>query len=123
MAEPVWNFADVWELVAAEQPERPAVIQGERVLSWADFDARADALAQALVAAGAGHQAKVGCYLANSAEYMIATFAAFKAGMVPFNVNYRYGPEELAYLFENADAEIVVFDAEYAEKIAPLRAR
>src|SRR3954466_8681893 len=111
MAGPDWNFADVWELVAAEQGERPAIIQGEKVLTWAEFDARSDALAQAFVAAGAGRQAKVGCYLANSAEYMIVVFAAFKGGMVPFNVNYRYGPEELAYLFDNADAEIVVFDA------------
>jgi len=123
MAGPVWNFADVWELVGAEQGERPAIIQGEATLTWADFDERADALAQAFVTAGAGRQAKVGCYLANSAEYMIATFAAFKAGMVPFNVNYRYGSEELAYLFDNADAEIVIFDAEYAERIDPLRAR
>ncbi|MEI7932443.1 MAG: AMP-binding protein, partial [Alphaproteobacteria bacterium] len=123
MAGPVWNFADVWELVAAKQGERLAIVQGGKVLTWAEFDARSDALAQAFVAAGAGRQAKIGCYLANSAEYMITVFAAFKAGMVPFNVNYRYGSEELAYLFDNADAEIVVFDAEYADKIAPLRAR
>ena len=30
--------------------------------------------------------------------------------MVPFNVNYRYGPDELCYLLDNADAEAVVFD-------------
>jgi len=118
-----WNFAYVWEAVAAVQPERPAIIQGDRVVSWAELDGQANALAAAFLDAGLGHQAKVGCYLYNCPEYLIATYAAFKAGMVPFNVNYRYGPEELAYLFDNADAEVVVFDAEFAGRLDSIRER
>jgi len=118
-----WNFAYVWEAVAAVQPERPAIIQGDRVVTWAEFDGQANALAQAFLDAGLAHQAKVACYLYNCPEYLIATYAAFKAGLVPFNVNYRYGPEELAYLFDNADAEVVVFDAEFAGRIDSIRER
>ena len=118
-----WCYADVWEAVAAGQPGRAAVIQGDQVLSWGAFNAAADSLAAAFVAAGAGPQAKVGCYLHNGAEYLIVCAAAFKAGMVPFNVNYRYGPAELTYLFDNADAEIVVFDAAYTEKVEAVRPR
>src|SRR5436190_11378305 len=119
----VWNYANVWETIADAQPEWPALIQGERVVSWREFDVQADALAQALVGAGLSHQAKVACYLFNCPEYLIATFAAFKAGLVPFNVNYRYAAEELFYLFDNADCEAVVFHAEFADRIEPIRAR
>ena len=119
----IWCYADIWELIAAEQPDRAAVIQGDRILSWRQFDREADSLAAAMVEAGAGRQAKVACYLHNSPEYLTATFAAYKAGMVPFNVNYRYGHDELAYLLDNADAEVVVFDAEFASKLEPLRER
>ena len=53
-----WIFADVWEAIARLQPDRPALLQGDRVVSWAQFDARADALAAHLVASGVLVEAK-----------------------------------------------------------------
>ena len=121
MAE--WVYADWWESIAAVQPDAPALIHGERVVSWGGLDAAADALARALLEAGLERQAKVAVYMHNSPEFVTAYAAAFKAGLVPFNVNYRYGPEELAYLLDNADAEAVVFDAEFAPKLDVIRER
>ncbi|MFN3583086.1 acyl-CoA synthetase [Phenylobacterium sp.] len=118
-----WNLAEVWEAIARSQPDRPALIQGERVVTWAQMDARADALAARLIAKGLGRQAKVAAYLFNAPEYLEAYFAAFKAGLAPVNTNYRYGAEELFYLFDNADAEAVVFHAGFAETLEPLRDR
>jgi fatty-acyl-CoA synthase len=118
-----WTFADVWEAIAARQPDKPANVQGERVVSWGAFDARADALAAHLIARGLGHQAKVAAYLYNGPEYIETYFAAFKAGLAPVNTNYRYGPEELHYLFDNADAEGVVFHAGFAETLEQIRSR
>ena len=40
----VWNYANFWESVADATPDRPALIHGERRLSWRDFDRRANAL-------------------------------------------------------------------------------
>ncbi len=119
----VWSYADIWESVAAALPDEAAFIQGEARLCWRDFDAKANGLAAVLLADGLGHQAKIAVYTQNCAEYLTAYFAAFKAGMVPFNVNYRYGPQEIAYLLDNADAEAVVFEAGYADVIAPVRAQ
>jgi acyl-CoA synthetase (AMP-forming)/AMP-acid ligase II len=118
-----WTFADVWETIAASQPERPANVQGGRVVTWGQFDARADALAAHLIAAGLGHQAKVAAYLYNGTEYLETYYAAFKAGFAPVNTNYRYGPEELIYLFDNADAEAVVFHAGFVETVEAIKAR
>jgi acyl-CoA synthetase (AMP-forming)/AMP-acid ligase II len=118
-----WLFADVWEAIAAVQPDRPALIQGERVVTWAQFDARADALAARLVTAGAGADGKVAAYLYNGPEYLEVYYAAFKAGLDPINTNYRYGGEELVYLFDNADAEVVVFHAGFTETLEAVRAR
>jgi acyl-CoA synthetase (AMP-forming)/AMP-acid ligase II len=118
-----WTFADVWEAIAAVQPQRPAIIQGERVVSWGQFDARADALAAHLITRGLTRQAKVAAYLYNGPEYLEAYFAAFKGGFAPVNVNYRYGPEELVYLFDNADTEAVVFHAGFAEMVEKIRPR
>jgi 3-oxocholest-4-en-26-oate---CoA ligase len=118
-----WTFADAWEAIAEVQPHHAAFIQSDRVVTWAEFDARADALAAHLIAAGLDHQAKVAAFLYNGPEYIESYFAAFKAGFAPVNANYRYGPEELFYLFDNADAQAVVFHAGFAEVLGGIRGR
>lgn len=45
VSERVWTYANLWESVAAAIPEAFAVVQGERVLTWAEFDCQADAFA------------------------------------------------------------------------------
>jgi fatty-acyl-CoA synthase len=116
-----WSYADIWEAIAEAVPQRPALIQGERVIDWGGFDRRADALARRLLETGLGHQSKVAAFLYNSPEYLETYCAAFKAGLVPVNTNYRYGAQELTYLFDNADAEAVVFDAGFAEVVGHIR--
>jgi len=118
-----WTIADVWEAIAKAQPERPALIQGERVISWAQFDARSDALAAHFIARGMSRQGKMAAFLYNGVEYLETYFAAFKGGFAPVNTNYRYGPEELFYLFDNADAEAIVFHASFAETVDRIRPR
>jgi acyl-CoA synthetase (AMP-forming)/AMP-acid ligase II len=117
-----WAYADIWEQIAAAVPHRTAQVHGERVINWADFDRRANGLARHLLDAGLTRQSKVAGFLYNGPEYLETYYAAFKAGLAPFNTNYRYGGRELAYLFENADAEAVVFDAAFAPVIEAIRA-
>ncbi len=112
---PVWNYANLWESVAAAIPSRPALIHGDRIIDWRSFDRRANALAQHFIDAGLTQQSKVAAYLFNGPEYIESYFAAFKGGFAPFNTNYRYGGDELTYLFDNADAEAVVFHTAFAE--------
>ncbi|MFM5885687.1 MAG: acyl-CoA synthetase [Novosphingobium sp.] len=119
----IWHFADVFETVAALVPDRLALIEAATRRTWRDYADRAARLAGALVAAGIAPGAKVALYGYNSAEYLEAQFAVFKARGVPINVNYRYVEEELVYLFDNADVEAVFFDARFAPRLAAIRDR
>ncbi len=49
---PGWNFADVWEVVAQQLPDATAQVQGDRRITWRDFDRRANGVAQAFLDAG-----------------------------------------------------------------------
>jgi 3-oxocholest-4-en-26-oate---CoA ligase len=118
-----WNFADAWEAVAELVPHAPAVVQGEHLLRWHDFERRADAVARFLIDSGVKAQDKVAQYLYNAPEYLESVFAAFKAGLVPVNTNYRYNEEELVYLWDNADVVAVVFHGTFAGRIEGLRPR
>ncbi|HVM98522.1 MAG TPA: AMP-binding protein [Candidatus Acidoferrales bacterium] len=110
---PQWNLADCLDRIAAIRADEEAVIQGKRTLSWKNLERRARNLAAWMIERGATHQGKVALYTYNHPAYMEAVYAAFKAALVPVNVNYRYREEELRYLLDNADAEIVVVHEDF----------
>jgi fatty-acyl-CoA synthase len=120
---PGWNFADVWEVVAEQVPDAQCQVQGDRRISWLEFDQRANGVAHALLDAGAVEQDKVAQYLYNAPEYIESMFATFKAGLVPINTNYRYQDDELVYLWDNADCVAVVFHGAFTATIERIRDR
>jgi len=120
---PGWNFADIWEWVADHLPDAPAQVQGDRRSTWAEMDRRADGVAATLLTAGATQQDKVAHYLYNCPEYLESMFGIYKAALVPVNTNYRYGDDELVYLWTNADAIAVVFHASLTERAERVRPR
>jgi len=118
-----WNIASIWEAVAAAVPDRTAVIQGTRTRTWRELDERASRFAGALHALGLRPDSKVALYLFNSNEYVETQYGTMKARAVPVNVNYRYLEDELTYLLENSDAEVVVFHGSLGTQIAAVRDR
>lgn len=118
-----WNFSEIFELVAEEIPDSVALIQGDRKLVWADLHRRATAVAARLVEAGLRRQDKLAQYLYNCPGYLESIIAAFHGGLVPLNTNYRYGPDELAYLWTNGDVAAVVFHGCFAETIERMKER
>jgi fatty-acyl-CoA synthase len=116
-----WNFATAWESIAAEQPDALALTHGDQELTWGEVDRRANGLARYLLDSGCGHQDKVAFYLYNCPEYLETFYACAKASLVHVNTNYRYGTDELAYLWDNADASVVVFHGAFTETVGALR--
>ncbi len=117
------HFSAIWEAIADATPDAPAVVQGERRISWQEYETRAGRVARALLDAGLAPHAKVGMYLYNSPEYCETNFAAMKIRGIPINVNYRYLDDELAYLLDNADVEALVFHSSLGDRVARVRGR
>jgi 3-oxocholest-4-en-26-oate---CoA ligase len=109
-----FNIADLLEHAVDLAPYREAVVCGERRVTFGELEERANRLAHHLAAQGVGVDSKVGVYSLNSVEFVETMFALFKLRAVPINVNYRYVEEELAYIFDDADLEVVVHQRRYA---------
>ena len=94
------NFGYAIKAVAqAVEPDRPALIHGDRVVSWGEFDAITDGIAAGLAGRGLGPGDVAGQMLRNTPEYMLAYFGCAKAGVTPVNVNYHYKDRELVDIF------------------------
>ena len=111
------DFASVWEMISDIIPDNDALISGDEVVSWKEYDLTSSKIATALTNAGLSANSKAGLYLNNSNEYLIGQNAIFKIGGVPINVNYRYVEEELIYLLNNSDSEAVFYHACYGNRI------
>ncbi|MCC7076251.1 MAG: AMP-binding protein [Acidimicrobiia bacterium] len=113
-----WNLADAFAIAAEMRSDEPAVVQADRRITWAELDRRTSNVAAWMIEAGAGHQGKVAIYTYNHPAYVEGLVAALKASLVPVNVNYRYQEEELRYLLDNADAEIVIVHEDFTGLLA-----
>jgi fatty-acyl-CoA synthase len=115
--------ATLWEAISDAVPDRLAVVQGARRYTWREFDDRSARLAGTLRTYGLDTGAKVGQLLYNSVEFLESYYAALKIRAVPFNVNYRYTGEEVAYLLANADADALFFHSSLGGVVADALAK
>ncbi|MCU1683116.1 MAG: acyl-CoA synthetase [Amycolatopsis sp.] len=112
------NIADLIEHAVDAVPDRVAVICGDRRVTFAELEARANRLAHHLAAHGVSRGSHVGVYAKNSIETVEAMIAAYKLRAVAVNVNYRYVHPELRHLFTDADLVALVHERQYADKVA-----
>jgi 3-oxocholest-4-en-26-oate---CoA ligase len=114
------NLADIFEIVVDTVPDREALVVGfgERRLTYAALDERANRLADHLARAGIGAGDHVAAYLYNGSEFIETMLAAFKLRAAVVNVNYRYVATELAYVLRDSDAKAVVYDTRFTPTLA-----
>lgn len=126
-----FNLATLQETIADAVPDRLALVFRDRRYTFAELTDRTRRFANLLLAHGIKQpidrsalsnwqsgQDQVALYLQNGNEYLEAMIGAMKARAAPFNVNYRYVAEELRYLFNNADTQVIVYHAQYAPVLA-----
>jgi 3-oxocholest-4-en-26-oate---CoA ligase len=114
------NIADLIEHAVDLVPDRTALVCGERSVTYARLEDRANRLAHHLAEHGVGRGDHVGVQCQNSIEAVEAMIAAYKLRAVAINVNYRYVENELRYLFGNADLVALVHDSRYTDRVAPV---
>lgn len=121
MSNREFNLADLFEGVVDAVGDRIAISCGERRLTYAELDDRADRLASSLETLGVSPGDHVGLYGYNSLELVEAMLAAFKIRAVPLNINFRYVGNELSYLLDNGDVSVLFFDEVLVAQVASLR--
>ncbi|WP_216898205.1 acyl-CoA synthetase [Nocardia alni] len=115
------NIADLVEHAIDLVPERVALADDTRSVTYAELEDRANRLAHYLQAQGVKPGDKVGIYSRNTIEAVEAMVAVFKARAVMVNVNFRYVENELQYIFDNSDLVALIHERRYTGKVAGVR--
>jgi acyl-CoA synthetase (AMP-forming)/AMP-acid ligase II len=93
---------------AVQFGDAPCLTEGERTLSFREFDAATDRLGNALVAKGLQPGDRVAVLLPNSIDCLIAYYAVFKAGLVRVQLNVRETLENHLYKIDYTGCRCVI---------------
>src|ERR1700759_982245 len=98
------NIGDSLTRSAAARPDHPAVVEGDRRWTYAEFNALVNRLAHGLAGLGYEHGDALGIASGNSAEFLALYYACAKLGVVAVPINLGWRPDEVAYVLGHSRA-------------------
>ncbi|HYR09716.1 MAG TPA: amino acid adenylation domain-containing protein, partial [Longimicrobium sp.] len=113
---------ELFEAQVRRTPDAVAVVSGDRSLTYAELNARANRLARRLAALGAGPERIVALALARSVEMVVALLAVNKAGAAFLPVDPVYPAERRRWMLERSAARLVLTTSALAADLPETRA-
>lgn len=103
----ITSVADTSRFHAKTRANKPAFIFNDEVLTYREFDRHCSMTANGFAAEGLKPTSRIAFLDKNSPDYFEIMFGAAKAKMVVAPVNWRLAPPEVAYVVNDAKAEIL----------------
>jgi acyl-CoA synthetase (AMP-forming)/AMP-acid ligase II len=114
-------MADLLSVHAGLQPDKPGLVEGERVVSWAQRNERANRAANALSALGVKAGDRVAMMASNSIAGFELSGGLGKLEAIGVPVNFRLRDAELAYIVNDSGASVVCAGPEFVEHVQAAR--
>jgi fatty-acyl-CoA synthase len=102
------SVGDLLHRTARRYPDKPAVIDGDRRVTYAEFDTAVNRTAHALTARGLSKGDRLALLSHNCWQYAVLAFATARLGVVLVPVNFMLGPDEVAYILRHSGARAIV---------------
>ena len=123
MVAPI-GFERVGDIVSNQAAQRPnavaTIFEGEEV-TYREWDDQTNQIANGLLGFGMAPQTRIAIMAKNSADLMQVMFGAAKADAVPVGVNWRLAPPEVAYVINDAQAEVLFVGDDFFDLIEGIR--
>jgi long-chain acyl-CoA synthetase len=105
------------------QADKPAVIEGERVVTWGELDAATDRIANGLAGLGLARGARLAVLMHNGIEMTEVLFGAGKAGVCVVPLNLSVNDDAIAGMLADCGAAAVAASGEQCARVDALRGR
>jgi acyl-CoA synthetase (AMP-forming)/AMP-acid ligase II len=106
------NVGDSLTRSAATRPGQLAVVDGDRRLTYQDFNAYVNRIAHGLAGLGYERGAALAVASGNSADFLAVYYACAKLGVVCVPVNLGWRPDEVAYVLGHSRARGIVVETQ-----------
>jgi amino acid adenylation domain-containing protein len=109
----------LFEAQVERTPDNIAVIFEDRQLTYRELNNRANQLAHYLRARGVGSGVLVGLYLERSLEMVVGLWGILKSGGAYVPLDPAYPKDRVAYILADADAKVLIADAQLLASLPP----
>ena len=116
------NLGDSLTRAAHRHPEREAVIDGKRRMTYDELDRAVNELAHGLIARGYGVGDALALMSGNSLEFLVTYYACAKAGIVVVPISLVWRSAEISYVLGHSRAKGIVVEAQLLDALSPVRA-
>ena len=116
------NTAEILMIAGSMIPDRPAAVDPDDSCTYAELQTRVNMLAQALQSIGVGKGANVGIMSVNSTKFVELYYAAASLGATFVPLNFRAKPEELQYMLDASDVNVLFVQERYWPILEEIRA-
>jgi long-chain acyl-CoA synthetase len=103
---------------ARRQPDKVAIVAGERRLTYAEIDGAATQAARVLATKGVGPDARLGLALRNRPEWLIVALGAARLGAQIVPIPHGATPDEREYFCEDGEVAFLLDEAGLEEFLA-----
>src|SRR5246500_5648817 len=112
---PVSTLPQAFQETAALQPDAVAIrtVGDQVVITWRQYADRVRKIASGLSALGIERGETVGLLLRNRPEFHLTDTAVMHLGAIPFSIYNTSAPEQIRYLFSNAENRIVFTEKDF----------
>src|SRR2546423_5106805 len=107
--------------VAREVGDKPALVMGDRTVTFREVDQLSDQLAVALAKRGVQPGDRVTIFMPNCIEFVIAFYGTLKAGGVVNPINSQSKEREVRFQVNDAGATAVLYHAALAPVVDAVR--
>jgi fatty-acyl-CoA synthase len=101
-------------------PQKEAVVDGQRRLTYLELDQRINRLSHAIQEMGLKGGDRIGVLAYNRLEFLEVIMAAAKLGLIIVPLNWRLTANELAFILNDSGTETLLFDSELAALVEKL---
>jgi len=101
--------------------DRPAIVYGRQISTYARFNQRANRLANALHRLGVARGDHVAILMTNCPEMLETLYACFKLGCAAVPINFRLHPKEVAFVIDHSASKAVVVSPEFNDPLTEIR--
>lgn len=115
MAERTYTLSALLQQAAERFPHRPAILFSERRIDYTQLDELASRFAAGLLRLGVRPGDRVGLYMTNYPEWVVAFFGIARMGGVVVPMNTRYRSQEVAYILNHCGATALVMGDSFAK--------
>jgi amino acid adenylation domain-containing protein len=112
---------ELFQSQVALAPGAVALVEGKRILTYGELNARANQLAHHLLELRVGPDVLVGLCLSRSADAVIAILAILKAGGAYAPLDPSDPAPRLAFMLQDTQAPVLITQAALREQLAPYR--